>query len=585
MMDAPSWHAAEGRNAMGGPIEITRLVKTGGPLTKRITLAPDGSLHSDGTACVMSHGSAQRARFGNLEAFAASIGNLDSNEAIALGMLRADLPDKVWITTKDKLNGIAQPSIVARTGDHIVYRPGHPALALIDIDTKGMPLPVKERIDTLGGFWPALVSVLPELARAGRVVRRSTSAGIIRSNTGEPLPGSNGLHVFVLVEDGGDIERFLRTLHARCWIHGFGWAMVGAGGQLLDRSIVDRMVGAPERLVFEGMPLLEPPLAQDQANRQPIVTEGTALDTVTACPPLTIVEQAKLRELRDKDAHLLAPDAARARDAFISQQSQRLAERTGMSAERAARVITRQCHGVLLPDVALPFDDAALAGITVAEVLHDPARFEGATLADPLEGVEYGACKAKIMRRADGTPWIHSFAHGRTFYELKFDAYAAQTALTKLAAADVPDAFVRLVLAADLDEVEIEELRNATHQISGIGKRALDAKLNRARQEQSEDHARAERQRRSVERQDLRVRLGAPLVDAERVPVMLSIDDVLGNQRGPEPPMRDAEGRPADARCRTPIMLHEMLSVEANTGEPDGTDSPARAGHAAADAA
>ena len=53
-------------------------------------------------------------------------------------------------------------------------------------------------------------------------------------------------------------------------------------------------------------------------------------------------------------------------------------------------MIARQCRGILLPDVALPFDDADLAGITVADVLADPARFEGATLADPLEGIDYG---------------------------------------------------------------------------------------------------------------------------------------------------------------------------------------------------
>jgi hypothetical protein len=40
----------------------------------------------------------------------------------------------------------------------------------------------------------------------------------------------------------------------------------------------------------------------------------------------------------------------------------------------------------------LPFDDEELAGVTVADVLADPARFEGATLADPLEGVSYGQC-------------------------------------------------------------------------------------------------------------------------------------------------------------------------------------------------
>ena len=56
----------------------------------------------------------------------------------------------------------------------------------------------------------------------------------------------------------------LKALHARCWLAGFGWMMVGAGGQLLERSIVDRVVGAPERLIFEGPPLVVPPLEQDR---------------------------------------------------------------------------------------------------------------------------------------------------------------------------------------------------------------------------------------------------------------------------------------------------------------------------------
>ena len=117
-----------------------------------------------------------------------------------------------------------------------------------------------------------------------------------------------------------------------------------------------------------------------------------------------------------KEKHRLAPESAKARDDFVFQQSAKLAERTGLSRQHAMRVVERQCQGTLLPHVTLPFDDPELAGITVADVLADPARFEGATLADPLEGVEYGRCKARIMRRADGSPWIHSFAHGRTVY-------------------------------------------------------------------------------------------------------------------------------------------------------------------------
>ena len=61
--------------------------------------------------------------------------------------------------------------------------------------------------------------------------------------------------------------------------------------------------------------------------------------------------------------------------------------------------------------------------------LVDPDKFEGATLADPLEGIEYGICKAQIMRRADGTIWIDRFAHGRTVYELKIDAAAVRARL------------------------------------------------------------------------------------------------------------------------------------------------------------
>ena len=55
---------------------------------------------------------------------------------------------------------------------------------------------------------------------------------------------------------------FSRALHERCWLAGFGWMLVSDAGTLLERSIVDRMVFAPSRPVFEGPPILEPPLRQ-----------------------------------------------------------------------------------------------------------------------------------------------------------------------------------------------------------------------------------------------------------------------------------------------------------------------------------
>ena len=45
--------------------ELVGLAKAGGPLTKRISLATDGSLWSDGSACKMAQGRAYRLKFDN----------------------------------------------------------------------------------------------------------------------------------------------------------------------------------------------------------------------------------------------------------------------------------------------------------------------------------------------------------------------------------------------------------------------------------------------------------------------------------------------------------------------------------------
>jgi hypothetical protein len=70
-----------------------------------------------------------------------------------------------------------------------------------------------------GGLWPALVSLVPELANGARVTRPSTSAGVYRADTSQPFSGSGGEHVFVMVRNGSDIECFLRTLLDCCFRH------------------------------------------------------------------------------------------------------------------------------------------------------------------------------------------------------------------------------------------------------------------------------------------------------------------------------------------------------------------------------
>ena len=71
--------------------EITLFEKSDGPLTKRISLAADGSVKSDGSACVMARGTARRVRIANVKQLATLIEQLPQNQAIALGALRTGL--------------------------------------------------------------------------------------------------------------------------------------------------------------------------------------------------------------------------------------------------------------------------------------------------------------------------------------------------------------------------------------------------------------------------------------------------------------------------------------------------------------
>ena len=539
--------------------EIVRLTKHGGPLTKRIYLDETDAPKSDGSACVMSRGLAYRAPISCVGQLGAMIGSLQSDQAIALGTLRHGLSREIKIAAKRTIIGRTSTETIARTGENIVFRAGSYGFALLDYDTKGMPPGVAERLHQEGGFWPALVSIMPELASIARVSRASTSAGLYRQDTGAPVPGSNGLHLYLAVRDTTDSTRFLKTLHERCWLAGLGWMMVGGGGQLLERSIVDRMVGAPERLVFEGAPILIEPLAQDAEARRPNITEGEWLDTKASCSPLTILEKARFAELRRKAAHQLTGECAKAREEFIDHQADHLAKRSGMSRHAAKEVIVKQCKGVLLPAVVLPFDDPELEGKTVADVLAHPAAFEGETLADPLEGVDYGRCKARIMRRADGTPWINSFAHGRATYELKLDATAIRAAMTKADANDVVIVLVDLLMEAAIAPSDEESLIAYAKERSGVGMRAIQRQLKKARAVHTGEKRKQERERHLAERDDPRPMLPVPVLDSPFLPVMDTANSVIGACKDPIPPPRDI------TRDAVSVRRHDIAGAHAFT--------------------
>src|SRR3954451_13040212 len=89
-----------------GNVELTLFTKVGGPLTKRITLE-NGCIASDGSACSMTEGTAERVMVADAAGRAALMLQLNSRQALSFGSLRRGLPNTVQIRSRARINGAA----------------------------------------------------------------------------------------------------------------------------------------------------------------------------------------------------------------------------------------------------------------------------------------------------------------------------------------------------------------------------------------------------------------------------------------------------------------------------------------------
>jgi hypothetical protein len=572
-----------GHHGIGGA-RITIFTKLSGQrdlsgslLSKRIALV-DGRVVSDGSPCRMASGDAEIAHVPTAFDLAKVIAAMGSANALALGCIKNH--KRARVVTARVLARLAERKmpdsrpIITRCREHIDYETGA-AWLLIDFDNKGMPAEVSVAIAAAGGVWQALVSIAPGLAHAARVSRTSTSAGLRRSDTGEEIAGSGGEHHNVLVKDGTDIDRALKTLHDLCWLHGFGWYRIGKAGQLLDRSIVDVAVRFGERLVFEGPPEVVPPLMQDAAARMPIPHDGQAIDTRSVIPALTEYELARVREAKARARIALEPRAAEVKAAADRRLAEAISKRTGMPFVAAVRAVASRHHGSLSPPLMLDFDD--LGFVSVEAVLADPDRFIGETLADPLEGAGYGRDKAMVLRsKTDSCAiCISSFAHGGAFYQLRHDARTARAAVEAADPQHVVDVLCAVVPHADIEADELSGLIATVAKQAKVGVRAIQARL---RAEQARRDA-AKRKAAQDHRIALDKRLVYPLPpsDGERGPIIRLVDETLAADQSAEPPMRDAAGNLVEVRTIKPWGLHLLTATGSNADaavpkEGDGGD-------------
>jgi hypothetical protein len=380
----------------------------------------------------------------------------------------------------------------------------------------------------------------------------------------------------VLVQDGSDAARFLHDLHDQCWLHGLGWHVIGAAGQLLDRSLVDRMVGYGERLCFEGAPQVLPPLAQDAAERVPNVSEGEAIDSRQVAPRPTEYERHRIGEAKAASASALNKTAAEVRARQDKKLADKASQEFGIPVTTALRLVQARHRGVLPPYVDLDFDHLGM--VPVARVLADPERFVGETLADPLEGADYGRCKAKVMRDDEGRLFIHSFAHGRAIYKLRHDGRSAKAAIAQMPKDGLIDCGMAVLAQAEMEADELAQFTAALAEAAGIGLRAVKARIAKEHRKREQ----AEHRAAVTSAGDGRLVRPRPEPDGELTPIVTFLDQIFAADGREEPPMRDASGNLVEVRVREPWAMHLLTSDSANAettaDEDEAMKAPAEPG-------
>ena len=428
--------------------------KSGGPLTKRITLE-NGQLVKDGSQCSMSNGEVATFDFDSMATLSSLLVSLRIKQAIALATtdyrnLAGSSPQRVVTNAEQDQN----PAAIARTKKFLKFEDGKPALILFDRDS------ADGELMTLARALDVLCDVIPGFMNLAALATHSSSSFIFDAD-GTALSGEGNHHTYIVAKNGADIPRFSRALEGWLWLKGYGRSFITKAGNFLPRTVFDMGVFSPERLVFEAGADLGPGLVQKRP--EPWFREGGALDT-TLLGDLTDDQISIVRKLKEEGRVADCDEAARIRGQYLNAERAKLVA-GGMDDKSAARVVAYRLNGQLDDHDLLFFDHMHGTAITVGEVRTRREEFAGKTLADPLEPDYTGEPgsvvkgKAKCLARSDGELFIKSFAHGETQYQLT---------------GEVLDQFDVIVLTTE-EQAESNRLRQKNRErANGLATRAIE---------------------------------------------------------------------------------------------------------------
>lgn len=353
------------------------------PLTKTLSLDGKGKL----VKAPPSHpgsGTAKRFSLPSLSELPAFIARLSRNECLIHGVC-AD--KEIDIAPQD----YPREGAISRTKENFPYPDGS-ALVVIDHDPDGVGIYYSPQnlIEILSG-------ILPEIGRAARVVKLSTSAEIYTKEGRKVSTNNPGYHIYFLAECGSDISRFGKVLFDRLWLAGFGHCRFSKAGSILQRGPIDEAVFSPERLDFVAGADLKDGLEQ-QIGSAEYASGNETIDTKLLLD-LVDDEKKRLNQLRTAEADRLKPRQESVRRAYAVEQSQT----TGETVEAILKGLRSFDKGKISADYVATLPDGQK--ITLQDLISEG---NNAYILDPLEP---DRARARVYID-DGSATVWSFLHG-----------------------------------------------------------------------------------------------------------------------------------------------------------------------------
>jgi hypothetical protein len=384
---------------------ITNWLSAGGNVAKSFSLGSDGSVKVTPGATELFAGRAVTLPVETSEDMAALLNRLTPRETISTGIIKGRAPfEKVRFAT----TAARRSDEIARSLDFMGWHDGAGWL-LLDHDTGKAPQWWLDAVQAAGGVRALLGLVIPGFEKLGRVVRPSSSAGLMTA-AGRVLIDSAACHVWIRISNVARSKDVLRHIALRLWALSFGgWIDIRKSGGLFEKGVVDLTVGSPERLVFCAPPVLSAGLARADA----VVRwkDGETLDVAAFLATPVDGGPEKLAAAMQA----AAIEGENIKGEWLAGQHARMTAR-GMSDDEAREAVAALLSGELDMDFELVTSNGQR--VTVRQLV-DGDR-DRVSIADPFEGEEYGTNKATFLGSQEGrrVPCIVSHAHGmrRTFH-------------------------------------------------------------------------------------------------------------------------------------------------------------------------